>query len=58
MSNSSKNWQIFISIILMLIVVIDTYDGSNCVANVISSVGKWGVTNTESSKKGGQYKEN
>ena len=35
----------------MLIVVIDTYDGSNCVANVISSVGKWGVTNTESSKK-------
>ena len=58
MSNSSKNWQIFISIILMLIVVIDTNDGSNCVSNVISSVGKWGVTNPESSKKGGQYKEN
>ena len=53
MSNSSKNWQIFISIILMLIVVIDTNDGSNCVSNVISSVGKWGVTNPESSKKGG-----
>ena len=42
----------------MLIVVIDTNDGSNCVSNVISSVGKWGVANPESSKKGGQYKEN